>query len=97
MLELSPPERFEFSKPLDWPDWKQNFMRFRLATKLHKEDSDVQVSALVYTIGREAQMVFKSFTLADGDEQKFHQRNHKQGETIQSIVGSLYELAENGD
>ena len=31
----------------------------------------MQVSALVYTIGREAEHVYKSFTLADGDDAKF--------------------------
>ena len=71
MLKLSPPDRFDFSKPLDWPDWKQNFLRFRLATKLHKEDGDMQVSALIYTMGREAEHVYKSFTLEEGDEAKF--------------------------
>ena len=71
MLKLSPPERFDFFKPLDWPDWKQNFLQFRLATKLHKEDGDVQVSALVYTMERETEHVYKSFTLAEGDEKKF--------------------------
>ena len=71
MLKLSPPERFDFYKLLDWPDWKQNFLRFKLATKLHKEDGDVQVSTLVYTMGRKAEHVYKSFTLAEGDEKKF--------------------------
>ena len=55
----------------DLPDWKQNFLQFRLATKLHKENGDFQVSALVYTMGREAEHVYKSFTLAEGDEKKF--------------------------
>ena len=71
MLKLNPPEKFDFSKPLEWPDWKQNFLRFRLATKLHKEEGAVQVSALIYTMGREAEHVYKSFTLADGDDAKF--------------------------
>ena len=57
MLKLSHPERFDFSKPLNWPDWKQNFLRFQLATKLHKEEGTVQ-----------AGHVFKSFTLAEGDD-----------------------------
>ena len=61
MLKLSPPEKFDFSKPLDWPDWKQNFLRFRLATKLHKEEGAVQVSALIYTMGREAEHVYTVF------------------------------------
>ena len=55
---------------LEWPDWKQNVLRFRLATKLQKAGGDVQVSALVYTMERETQLVYKSFTLAEGDEKK---------------------------
>ena len=70
MLKLGPPERLDFSKPFDWPNWKQNFLRFRLATKLHKEEGAVQVSVLIYTMGREAGHVFKSFTLAEGDDGK---------------------------
>ena len=31
----------------------------------------MQVSALIYTMGREAEHVYKSFTLADGDDAKF--------------------------
>ena len=74
MPKLSPPERFDFSKPLDWPDWKLvdwpdwNFLRFLLETKLHKEEGAVQVSALIYTMEREAEHVFRSFTLAEGDD-----------------------------
>ena len=87
------------------PGWKHNVLRFRLATKLHKEDGDVQVSALVYTM--------ETFTLAEGDEKKFnvklakfdehfvpkrnviqegalsYQRNQRQGDTVESFVRSL--------
>lgn len=60
MLKLSPPDRFHFSKPLDWPDWKRNyFLRFRLATKLHEEDGTGQDSALIYTMGREAEHEYR--------------------------------------
>ena len=52
-------------------DWKQNFLRFRLAKKLHKEGDDVQVSALIYTMRREDEHVYKSFTLEEGDQAKF--------------------------
>ena len=71
MLKLSPPEKFDFSKPLNWPDWKQNLLRFQLAMKFDKEEGVVQVSTLIYTMGREAEHVYKSFTLADGSDAKF--------------------------
>ena len=31
----------------------------------------MQVSGLIYTMGRQAEHVYKSFTLADGDDAKF--------------------------
>ena len=119
--EVSPPDRFHFSKPLDWPDWKQNFLRFCLATTLHKVEGDVRVSALIYTMGREAEHVYKSFTLEEGEETKFdvifakfdghfvpkrntihelarfHQRNEKRGESVESFVRSPKELSEQCD
>ena len=50
---------------------KAEFLAISTLNEASKEDGDVQVSALVNTIGREAEHVYKSFTLAEGDEEKF--------------------------
>ena len=65
MAKFSPPDQLDFMKPASWPDWKQRFSRYRVATKLSEEDEGVQVSALIYSMGAEAEHVFKSFTFTD--------------------------------
>ncbi|MCG8045737.1 MAG: reverse transcriptase domain-containing protein, partial [Candidatus Thiodiazotropha endolucinida] len=121
MAKFSPPETFDFSHPTQWTDWKERFSRFRLASKLNKEEGEVQVSSLIYTMGKEAENVFKSFELDAEDSKnyatvlekfdlhfipkrnyiheraKFHQRQQNSGETVESFIRSLYELAENCD
>ena len=54
MAKFTPPESFDFSQPTHWNDWKDRFTRFRQASKLDKEDEEVQISALIYTMGKEA-------------------------------------------
>lgn len=71
MAKFHPPESFAYDRPNEWADWKQRFLRFRLATKLSKEDGEVQVSSLIYAMGPEAENIFKSFTFeTEGDEKK---------------------------
>ena len=55
MLKVNPPEKLDFSKPQEWPDWKQRFERFRYATKLNAEGEVLQTNALIYTMGKEAE------------------------------------------
>ena len=61
MAKFNAPSSFPFDKPSEWPDWRQRFMRYRTATKLDKEDGSVQVSCLVYSMGNEAENIFRSF------------------------------------
>ena len=61
MPRYQPPESFDFSKPAGWPDWKTRFTRFYILEKIREEKGDVQVSALVYTMGRQAEHIYKSF------------------------------------
>ena len=71
MLKLDPPEKLDFSKPQEWPNWKQRFDRFRCATKLNKETEELQINALIYTMGKEAEHIFNAFTFEEGDEKKY--------------------------
>ena len=66
---LNPPEKF--TKPLTWLDWKQKFNRYLIATKLNKEDGEIKVSNIIYTMGREAECIFKSFNF-EGDEKRLN-------------------------
>ena len=61
MAKFDPPEAFDFTNPSKWPEWKQRFERFRIATKLNKEDDDLQVSSLIYSMGSEAEHIYGTF------------------------------------
>jgi hypothetical protein len=119
MPKFNPPENFILSNPSEWTDCKQRFARFRIATKLHKEDGEIQISSLIFSLGREAEHIFRTFAFNERDEKvydkvlekfdgyfvakrnqihkraKFHQRCQKLGESVETFVRSLHEIAEN--
>lgn len=69
MAKFQPPESFCFERPGEWTEWKKRFARYRTATKLDKEDGPVQVSTLVYALGKEAENILGSFTYGDGEDE----------------------------
>ena len=68
MAKFPPPDPLDFTKPATWPDWKQRFSRSRVATKLTEGGEEVQVSAFIYSMGAEAEHVFKSFTFERAED-----------------------------
>ena len=70
MPKFNPPENFNFHNPSEWKEWKERFSRYRTATKLNKDDEEVQISALIYAMGREAEHVLKSFVFGDDEDDK---------------------------
>ena len=38
--------------------------------KVNKEDEILQINALIYTMGKEAEHILKAFTFGEGDEKK---------------------------
>lgn len=59
MARYDPPEKFSF-KAEEWPEWIEEFERFRKATKLHYEDGEVQRDSLIYCMGKKANQIFKT-------------------------------------
>lgn len=41
--------------------------RYGIATKLHKDEGQVQVSCLIYAMGNETENVYKSLTFTAGE------------------------------
>ena len=68
MAKFDPPPKFSF-RPNEWLEWIEEFGRFRTATKLHKEDGDVQRDSLLYSMGgREANRIFRTLTFVSPEK-----------------------------
>ncbi|KAK3085333.1 hypothetical protein FSP39_001659 [Pinctada imbricata] len=94
MPKFNPPESFNFERPSDWQEWKERFARYRLASKLHKDDEDIQISALIYAMGRQAEHIFKSFVFAtDGDDKKYDRVLEKFDEYFVPKRNTIHERA----
>ena len=47
-----------------WSEWKEMWEHYSVASKVNKEEGDVQVAALLTAIGPEARKVFKTWNLS---------------------------------
>ena len=69
--QVTPPEQFTFSRPQEWPKWIRRFERFRNATGLATKEETVQVNTLIYTMGDEADDIFRSFGLSEEEKKVY--------------------------
>lgn len=70
MLKLDPWEKLKFSKPQEWPAWKQCFDHFRCVMKVNKENEELQINSPIYTMDKEAEHIFSSFMIEEQQEKK---------------------------
>ena len=62
-FQISTPENFSFMNPEEWPKWIQRFERNRLASGIYIKSAEVQVNALIYHMGYQADNILTSFGL----------------------------------
>ena len=73
--------------------WKQRFERYRIASKLHEDDEDIQVNSLIYAMGKEAAHIFKSRVFDEGDEGKYEKVMEKYNEYFVPKKNVIHERA----
>lgn len=69
--KFNTPQAIDFTQPAGWTTWIQRFSHFRLATRLHKEDGEIQVSLLVYAMEKDAEAIYATFKLDDSNDHCF--------------------------
>ena len=65
---ITPPEKFDFTQPENWPKWIRRYGRYRVASGLYMKDEEIQVNSLLYTMGDEADDVLASFIFDTPDD-----------------------------
>lgn len=70
-FHVSPPDPFVFTKPNEWPKWIRRFERFRLASALNEKSEAMQVNALVYAMGDEADDIMAGFGLTAEERERY--------------------------
>ena len=70
-FQVPAPGSFSFKYPEEWPKWIRRFERYRLASGLNNKSSEMQVSALIYNIGDQADNILLSFRLSDENKKKY--------------------------
>ena len=84
-------QSFEFTKPEQWPTWRQRFSRYRIASKLDKESFDIQVNSLLYAMGSESEKIYSRFTV--GGDTSFDDIMKKFDEHFTPQVNVIHERA----
>ena len=70
-LVLTPPDVFSFVAT-EFESWMQRFERFRTISGLKDLGEDVQISTLIYTMGPQAEDIFKSLKLSAAAAAKYN-------------------------
>ena len=71
MAKIQRPAEFDFTRPSEWPKWRDRYTRYAIASKVAKEEGEIRVNDLVYTMGSDAEPVIKSFKLTEAQKNNY--------------------------
>ena len=93
LIQLKPPDSFNFRRPDDWPHWKRRFQQFRVASGLAGDTEAKQISTLLYCLGKEAEAVLTSTNITEADKQVYDSVMTKFDEFFQVRRNIIFERA----
>ena len=70
-IRFQVPGQFDFSKPDEWPKWRNRFQQFRSASGLDAEEEPRQVHTLLYCMSDEADSVLVSTNVTADQGSKY--------------------------
>ena len=65
------PEKFNFSRTENWPEWIRRFGRYSQASELNKKDDTLQINTLIYAMGHQAEDILTSLKLTQDELKKY--------------------------
>ena len=93
MIQLKPPEPFNFKAPDEWPRWRRRFEQFRIASGLSGDSAAKQISTLLYCLGEEAESVLSSTNATEDDHKNYDTVMAKYDEYFKVRRNVIYERA----
>ena len=76
-FQVTPPPKFDFTKPEEWPKWIRRFERYRIASGLELKPDENQVNTLIYTMGDEAEDVLTALNLTEEEMSDYETLKNK--------------------
>ena len=70
-FQVTPPPKFDFTKPEEWPKWIRRFERYRIVSGLELKPNENQVNTLIYTMGDEAEDVLTALNLSEEEMSEY--------------------------
>lgn len=93
-LPIKPPNSFDFSKSKEWPRWIKCFERYRIVSGLQGQAEELQVNALLYFMGGDAEDIMASFTFTEeADANKYDVVKAKFNSVFVAKKNVIYEQA----